>query len=114
MFGSGPAGPRGDAMCGLPGCAGPGSGGAVVVSVVPIAPLALSDGWSVSLAVFQLAFSAVVSVTLWRLSAWQRRYEGLEEKLQDATARLVDERLRATAADADAHVRGLVVALEEL
>jgi predicted nucleic acid-binding Zn-ribbon protein len=98
-------------MCVLPGWDAAGADRAVVG---PLAPLGLSDGWSVSLAIFQLGFSAVVSVTLWRLSAWQRRYEGLEQRLQDATERLVDERLRATAADADAHVRGLVVALEEL
>src|SRR3954466_6505434 len=101
-------------MGGVPEWGASGVEHAVVAAVgrVALAPLALSDGWSVSLAVFQLGFSAVVSVTLWRLSAWQRRYEGLEQKLQEATARLVDERLRANAADAEAHVRGLVVALE--
>src|SRR3954470_17646225 len=109
----------GNSMGGLPGWGASGAGDVVIgpLGLAPFAPLtllALSDGWSVSLAVFQLGFSAVVSVTLWRLSAWQRRYEGLEQKLQEATARLVDERLRANAADAEAHVRGLVVALEEL
>jgi hypothetical protein len=103
-------------MGSVPGWGASGVGHAVVVAVggAALAPLGMSDGWSVSLAVFQLGFSAVVSVTLWRLSAWQRRYEGMEQKLQEATARLVDERLRANAADAEAHVRGLVVALEEL
>ena len=43
-------------------------------------PLALSDALSVALALFQLAFSAAVSVVLFRLTAWQRRYEGLESK----------------------------------
>src|SRR4051812_7655844 len=66
------------------------------------APLALSDGWSVSLAVFQLGFSAVVSVTLWRLSAWQRRDGGVGQKAQGATARLGGERPRANAPDAQA------------
>ena len=77
-------------------------------------PLALSDGLSVSLAVFQLVFSAVASVTLWRLSAWQRRYEGLEAKLQETAARLVDERLRAITHEVNGHVEGLVLALEEV
>jgi hypothetical protein len=77
-------------------------------------PLALSDGLSVSLAVFQLVFSAVASVTLWRLSAWQRRYEGLEAKLQETAARLVDERLRAITHEVNGHVEGLVLALGEL
>ena len=38
-------------------------------------PVALSDALSVALALFQLAFSACVSVVLFRLTAWQRRYE---------------------------------------
>ena len=76
--------------------------------------LALSDGFSVSLAVFQLVFSAVVSVTLWRLSAWQRRYEGLEGKLHETTTRLVDERFRAMTHEINGHVQGLLLALEEM
>ena len=56
--------------------------------------LAISDNLTVFVAVFQLVFSAVVSITLWRLTAWQRRYEGLEDRLHEATTRLVDERFR--------------------
>jgi hypothetical protein len=77
-------------------------------------PLALGDGFSVSLAVFQLVFSAVVSITLWRLSAWQRRYEGLEGKLHETTTRLVDERFRAMTHEINGHVQGLLLALEEM
>jgi hypothetical protein len=77
-------------------------------------PLALSDGFSVSLAVFQLVFSAVASLTLWRLSAWQRRYEGLEGKLHEATTQLVDERFRAMTLEVRGHVQGLLLALEEM
>src|SRR5678815_4633994 len=64
-------------------------------------PLALTDGLTVSLAAFQLAFGAIVSVALWRLTAWQRRYEGLEEKLHDATTRLIEERFGAMALQVD-------------
>src|SRR5687768_13132367 len=60
-------------------------------------PLGMSDGLSFSLAIFQLAFSCIVSVVLWRLTAWQRRYEGLEGRLNDIAARLVDERFRGVA-----------------
>ena len=45
------------------------------------------DPLHVALAMFQLAFSAVVSVSLLRLTAWQRRYEGLEAQLNDAAFR---------------------------
>jgi hypothetical protein len=76
--------------------------------------LALGDGFSVSLAVFQLVFSAIVSITLWRLSAWQRRYEGLEGKLHETTTRLVDERFRAMTHEINGHVQGLLLALEEM
>lgn len=76
--------------------------------------LGISDGFSVSLAVFQLVFSAIVSITLWRLSAWQRRYEGLEGKLHEATTRLVDERFRAMTHEVNSHVQGLLLALEEM
>src|SRR6476659_9141508 len=76
--------------------------------------LALSDGLSVSLAVFQLVFSAIVSISLWRLTAWQRRYEGLEGRLHEATTRLVEERFRALTRDVDGHVQGFVLAMEDL
>ena len=77
-------------------------------------PLALSDGLTVSLAVFQLAFSAVVSVSLWRLTAWQRRYEGLEAKLNDATTRLIEERFAAMTRQVDRHVQSFVDAIDEV
>src|SRR5687767_1471670 len=80
----------------------------------PMFPLALSDPLTVSLAVFQLAFSAVVSVALWRLTAWQRKYEGLEGKLQDATTRLIEERFVATTTHVDRHAQAFVVALDEM
>jgi hypothetical protein len=76
--------------------------------------LATSDHVTVFLAVFQLVFSAVVSVSLWRLTAWQRKYEGLEGKLHDASARLIDERFAAMTRQVDRHVQGLVVATDEL
>ena len=77
-------------------------------------PLALSDGLTVSLAVFQLVFSAVVSVSLWRLTAWQRRYEGLEGKLNDATTRLIEERFAAMTRQVDRHVQSFVDAIDEV
>ena len=77
-------------------------------------PLALSDSLTVSLAVFQLVFSAVVSVSLWRLTAWQRKYEGLEGKLHDATTRLIEERFLATTTHVDRHVQAFVVALDDM
>jgi uncharacterized protein YukE len=87
------------------------------VSVLPVLPgavLGLGDGVSVPLAVFQLVFSGVVSLTLWRLTTWQRRYEGLEGRLHETTTRLVDERFRAVTQEVNGHVEGLVLALEEL
>ena len=77
-------------------------------------PLALTDGVTVSLAVFQLVFSGVVSVSLWRLTAWQRKYEGLEAKLHDATARLIEERLGGMTRQADRHVQAFVAAMDEV
>ena len=79
-----------------------------------IALLATADALTVPLAAFQLAFSAVVSLALWRLTGWQRRAEGVEARLHEAAGRLVDERFRAVTAEVDAHVRGLLVALEEV
>ena len=76
--------------------------------------LSAAEPLTVPLAVFQLVFSAIVSLALWRLTAWQRRYEGLEARLQDATSRLVDERFRAVTVEVEAHVRGMLRALEEL
>ena len=76
--------------------------------------LALSDGLTVSLAVFQLVFSAVVSVSLWRLTAWQRRYEGLEGKLNDATTRLIEERFAAMTRQVDRHVQSFVGVIDEV
>jgi hypothetical protein len=77
-------------------------------------PLALSDSLTVSLAVFQLVFSAVVSISLWRLTAWQRKYEGLEGKLHDATTRLIEERFGGVARQVDRHVEAFVVSIDEL
>ena len=77
-------------------------------------PLALSDAVTVFLAVFQLGFSAVVSVALWRLTAWQRQYDGLEGKLHEATTRLIEERFGGMTRQADRHVESFVSALEEI
>ena len=76
--------------------------------------LALSDNLTVFLAVFQLVFSFVVSLTLWRLTAWQRRYDGLEERLHEATTRLVDERFRAMTHEVNSHVQGFLLTVEEM
>ena len=76
--------------------------------------IALSDALTVSLGVFQLAFSAAVSVSLWRLTAWQRRYEGLEAKLNDATARLIEERFAAMGRQVDRHVQAFVETIDEV
>src|SRR3954470_9604879 len=76
--------------------------------------LALSDPLTVSLAVFQLVFSAVVSVSLWRLTAWQRKYEGLEGKLHEATTRLIEERFGGMAGQVDRHVEAFVTTVDEL
>src|SRR5688572_6425271 len=77
-------------------------------------PLAASDGVTVFLAIFQLVFSAVVSVSLWRLTAWQRRYEGLEGKLNDATTRLIEERFASMTRQVDRHVQLFVETIDEV
>ena len=79
-----------------------------------MAPLALSDPVTVFLAGFQLVFSAIVSISIVRLSAWQRKYEGLESKLHDATARLIDERFGGVSGQVDRHVRAFVASLDEV
>jgi hypothetical protein len=56
--------------------------------------LALSDGAQVTLAIFQLGFSCIVSVVLWKVTAAQRRNEGMETKLGDLASKLVEERFR--------------------
>ncbi len=76
--------------------------------------LLLSDNLTVPLAAFQLVFSFVVSLTLWRLTAWQRRYEGLEDRLHDATTRLIDERFRAMTHEVNSHVQGFLLTVEEM
>ena len=76
-------------------------------------PLALSDALHVALALFQLTFSAAVSVVQFRLTAWQRRYEGTETKLQETAGQLVEERFRALATEVRTHVNSLVGALDE-
>ena len=76
--------------------------------------LAIPENLTVPLAVFQLVFSAVVSITLWRLTAWQRRYEGLEDRLHDATTRLIDERFRAMTHEVNSHVQGFLLTVEEM
>ena len=76
--------------------------------------LSNAESLTLPLAVFQFVFSAVVSLTLWRLSAWQRQYEGLEGRLHDATTRLVDERFRSVTQEVDGHVRGMLVSLQEI
>ena len=76
--------------------------------------LALTDSLTIALAAFQLVFSAVVSVSLWRLTAWQRKYEGLEGKLHETTTRLVDERFRAMTHEINSHVQGFVLALDDM
>ena len=81
---------------------------------MPSFPLALADALHVALAVFQLAFSAAVSVALFRVTAWQRRYEGLDAKLNDAAAQLVDERFRGLAHQVRGHVQAFMLTLEEL
>lgn len=74
----------------------------------------MNSSLPIFLAIFQLVFSAVVSITLWRLSAWQRRYEGLEDRLHDATTRLIDERFRAMTHEVNRHVQGFVLTVEEM
>lgn len=74
----------------------------------------MSEGFTVPLAVFQLAFSAIVSVALWRLTAWQRRYEGVEDRLHDATTSLIDERFRSMSHEVRSHVQGFVIAIDDL
>ena len=76
--------------------------------------LALSDNLTLSLAVFQLVFSFLVSLSLWKLTAWQRRYEGLEDRLHEATTRLVDERFRAMTHEVNAHVNKFLLTVEEM
>ena len=76
--------------------------------------LALADNITVFLAVFQLVFSGVVSVSLWRLTAWQRRYEGLEAKLHDATTRLIEERFGGMTRQVDRHVQSFVAAMDDI
>ena len=76
--------------------------------------LAASDQVTVFLAAFQLVFSAIVSISLWRLTAWQRKYEGLEGKLNDASSRLIDERFSGMTRQVDRHVQSLVVAIDEM
>ena len=76
--------------------------------------LALSDNLTVFLAAFQLVFSFVVSLSLWKLTAWQRRYEGLEDRLHDATTRLVDERFRAMTHEVNSHVNKFLLTVEEM
>ena len=76
--------------------------------------LALSDPLTISLAAFQLVFSAIVSISLWRLTAWQRKYEGLEGKLNDATTRLIEERFGGIARQVDRHVESFVLSIDEL
>ena len=76
--------------------------------------LATVDALALPMAAFQLAFSAVVSLALWRLTGWQRRAQGVEARLHEAAGRLVDERFRAVTTEVDAHVRGLLLALDEV
>ena len=76
--------------------------------------LSPSDNLTVPLAAFQLVFSFVVSLSLWRLTAWQRRYEGLEERLHEATTRLVDERFRAMTHEVNSHVNKFLLTVEEM
>src|SRR5215208_7571357 len=76
--------------------------------------LSLSDNLTLPLAIFQLVFSAIVSITLWRLTAWQRRYEGLEDRLHEATTRLIDERFRSMTHEVNRHVQGFVLTVEEM
>ena len=77
-------------------------------------PLALADSVTFCLAGFQLVFSAIVSVSLWRLTAWQRQYEGLENKLHEATSRLIEERFGGMTNLVDRHVQAFVAALDEM
>lgn len=75
---------------------------------------AYADGVTVPLALFQLVFSAVVSLALLKLTAWQRRYEGIEDRLHEASCRLIDERFRAMTHEVRGHVQSFVLALDEL
>ena len=76
-------------------------------------PLAtLPDAWLVGFGIFQLIFSAFVSIAIMKLSQSQRRYDGLEDKLHDTTTKLVDERFRAVSHKVaeTSHSFGLAVA----
>ena len=55
-----------------------------------------------------------MSISLWRLTAWQRKYEGLEAKLHEATTRLIEERFGGIARQVDRHVESFVVSIDEL
>jgi hypothetical protein len=76
--------------------------------------LALSDPAQITLAVFQLAFSAVVSIVLWKLTAAQRKTEGMETKLGDLTAKLVEERFRGMTHQVNGDVNRFSLTLQTL
>jgi septal ring factor EnvC (AmiA/AmiB activator) len=59
------------------------------------------------LAVLQAMLSAALSVVLYQLKGWQRKYDGLEDRLGDSAGRLVDQRIDATVSAIDTHARTL-------
>lgn len=59
------------------------------------------------LALLQAMLSAALSVVLYQLKGWQRKYDGLEDRLGDSTGKLVDQRIDATVSAIDTHARTL-------
>ena len=105
--------------------------------VMPHAMLAVvSDAWIIGFGIFNALFSAAVSVAIWRLTAAQRRSEGMETRLIDLTSKmlderhkttqeqlaerhslttkLVDERFRAMTHEVNNHVNGFLLTVEEM
>lgn len=76
--------------------------------------LLATENVSSAMSAIQIVFSAVVSLSLWKLSAWQRRYEGLEHRLHEATGRLIDERIRVVTTELECHTRAAGAAQDEL
>ena len=69
---------------------------------------------SAAITIFQVVFSAAISLALWRMTAWQRRYEGAEQRLHEATGRVIDERIRALTLQLDGASHANAVARDEL
>jgi septation ring formation regulator EzrA len=85
-----------------------------VCVLFPTVLAALPDTWIVGFEIFQLLFSAGLTLAVWKLSRVAGEFDDQDRKLHELATKLVDERFRAMTHEVNNHMQGLLNTIDEL